>query len=149
MLYADGKVGTMRSITMTPDPTASRPVPKARYCGIYKPGHDMHHIQARLSLKDGLGPSRTVASVDDDGTITFTNGTTAWHHDPKRLRALLARHGRGVWMGTKGVLRVPCAGGAYCISIADEPTPCRLIQPGSRARDTHDHARRSSPVERS
>jgi hypothetical protein len=74
-----------------------------------------------------------VASVADDGTITFTDGSTAWNHDPKRLRVLVARFGRNVWIGTKGVLRVPYPGGAYCVSIADGPTPCRL----SRAH-THD-----------
>ena len=119
---------------MNSKPNVSRPVSTAGSCGTYGAGHDVHHIQARLSLKDGLGSSRTVASVDDDGTITFTNGTSAWNHDPRRLRALLAQHGHGVWIGTKNVLRIPCPGGAYCISIADEPTPCRLTHPSAPRR---------------
>jgi hypothetical protein len=124
----------MRSDAMTPNPNVPRPAPKARHCGTYRPGHDVHHIQARLSLKEGLGLSRIVASVDDDGTLIFTNGTSAWHHDPKRLRALLAQHGRGVWVGAKDLLRIPYPGGAYCISIADEAAPCWLTHRGATRR---------------
>jgi hypothetical protein len=85
----------------------------------------MHYIQAKLSREDGPGVARTIESVADDGTITCTDGTRLWNHDPERLRALLAVHGNDVLLGTHGVLRVPNRDGAFCISVSDEPDPCR------------------------
>ena len=118
---------------------AARDVPPARICGAYRVGHDMHFIQARLSAEDGPGTARTVESVADDGTIICTDGTRLWNHDPSRLRTILEIHGMDVLLGTRGVLRVPNGAGAYCVSVTDQPDPCRPetgeVRPGESILD--------------
>jgi hypothetical protein len=109
---------------MAADVDVPREVPPAWVCGAYRVGHDMHFIQARLSTEDGPGVARIVKSVADDGTITFTDGTQCWNHDPARLRTIIDSCGADVMRGTHGVLRVPNANGAYCISVTEEPDPC-------------------------
>src|SRR5438128_1656577 len=59
-------------------------------CGSYHPGHDVHVISA---LHGERGEPRTIRAIADDGTITFTDGSTAWNHDPARLRIILDRCG--------------------------------------------------------
>jgi hypothetical protein len=110
---------------MASDADAVREVPRVRTCGAYRVGHDMHFIQARLSAEDGPGVPRTIASIADDGTIVCTDGTRLWNHDPVRLRTIIGIWGPDVMVGTRGVLRVPNGDGAYCISVSDEPDPCR------------------------
>ena len=84
-----------------------------------------HFIQVRKSLESGPGTPATVTRVDDDGTITFADGTTKWNHEPGRLRAALARHGSGVFLGAFGVLRVPKGRGvSMWFGLGDGPTPC-------------------------
>jgi hypothetical protein len=101
-------------------------MPPVWTCGAYRLGHDVHFIQVRLSGEDGPGEERTITSVADDGTISFTRGAAVWNHDPERLRTILAEHGYAARLGSKGVLRVPHDdAGAYCFSVADEPDPCR------------------------
>lgn len=85
----------------------------------------MHYIQSRLSMEDGLGRRVTFESVSDDGTIVFTDGTRLWNHDPVRVRALVALRGREMRLGTRGVLRIPDDGGWSCVSVTNEPDPCR------------------------
>jgi hypothetical protein len=36
-------------------------------CGAYRPGHDIHSIQARLCSEAGPGVPNRVERVDDDG----------------------------------------------------------------------------------
>ena len=94
-------------------------------CGSYRPGHMPHFIQVRKSWESGPGTPATVTRVDDDGTITFADGTTRWNHEPERLRAALERHGSGVFLGAFGVLRGPEGGGvSMCFCLGGEPTPC-------------------------
>jgi hypothetical protein len=97
-----------------------------RRCGSYTLGHDVHFSQARLSLSDGVGPQQTVQDVAADGTITFSDGSSVWHHDPTRLKAALALVGNQARLGTHGVLRVASEGASYyCFSVSAEPDPCR------------------------
>jgi hypothetical protein len=103
----------------------SRAAPAVRSCGSYHYGHDVHFIQARLSSESGPGERRTVADIDDDGTIRFVAGAPVWNHDPERLRTVLSVYGPQVRIGSHGVLRVPSERGAYCFSIATERDPCR------------------------
>lgn len=74
---------------MSPDSTP-REVPPAGYCGSYRRGHDVHFTQARLTWEMRRDEHRTVRHIADDGTITFTDNTTVWNHDPGRLRTVLA-----------------------------------------------------------
>jgi hypothetical protein len=109
---------------------------RPRRCGSYRLGHEVHFIQARLSWESGPGTPRTIKSVTDDGTISFTDGTHLWHHDPARLRALLRRLGNNVLIGSHGVLKVPRPDGSgeYFFSVAEQPDPCRAetseVRPG-------------------
>jgi hypothetical protein len=98
-----------------------------RHCGSYRPGHQVHVIQARTSAEAGAGAPAIVTSIADDGTITFADGTTRWNHEPARLREAVERHGARVLVGAHGVLRVPHRSGAHLFSLGDTATPC----PGS------------------
>ena len=106
-------------------PDRDQAVPRARCCGNYREGHDVHFIQVRLSLADGVGKACTIESVSDDGTIALSDGTHLWNHDPSRLRAIISRFGNAVRLGTYGVLRVPHPGGELCFSVREGPDPCR------------------------
>jgi hypothetical protein len=110
---------------MESDSTSPRDLPPVRHCGSYQPGHDIHYIQARLSFGLGGGQWCTIRDVADDGTITFSDASDAWNHDPYRLRAVLAHCGTSVLLGAYGVLRLPTDRGAYCFSVRAEPDPCR------------------------
>ncbi|MDA1093573.1 MAG: hypothetical protein O3A25_09945 [Acidobacteria bacterium] len=121
---------TTESTSTEPDigPAAHRRVQQdleVLQCGSYRPGHMLHFIQVRKSGQSGPGTPATVTRVDDDGTITFADGTTKWNHEPERLRAALERHGSGVFRGAFGVLRVPTGPGRFlCFCLGDEPTRC-------------------------
>jgi hypothetical protein len=100
------------------------PIERVRPCGSYTPGHDVHYIQARKSGEAGAGQAAHIVSVDDDGTITFADGTTLWNHDPDRLRGLLERHGFDVRLCAYGVMKLPHDATAYCFCVAPAATPC-------------------------
>jgi len=109
------------------------PIERVRPCGSYTPGHDVHYIQARKSREAGDRRSARIGSVEDNGTITFADGTTLWNHDPARLRGLLAIHGSDVSLRAYGVMGLPHDGSEYCFCVAPEATPCpgRADPPGS------------------
>jgi hypothetical protein len=102
-----------------------------RRCGSYKPGHEPHHIQVRLSRRPGETSPAPVrlGEVQDDGTFTVeVHGEVAelWTHDPARLRALADRApGSITWQPRWRLLRV----GSYCFNVATaadgEPHGCR------------------------
>ena len=97
----------------------------AAHCGSYRPGHEVNFSQAKLSWEHTEHDRRaTVRAVADDGTITFADGSTLWHHEPERLRAAVERYGPNVLLGGYGVLKVPNRHNAYYFSVGDEPTPC-------------------------
>ena len=107
------------------------PIERVRPCGSYTPGHDMHYIQARKSREAGERRPARIDSVDDDGTITFADGTTLWNHDPARLQGLLAIHGSDVSLRAYGVMGLAHDGGEYCFCVAPERrrAPARRIRP--------------------
>ncbi len=111
---------------MTSDVPTSDAILPVRSCGSYTFGHDVHFIQANLSLRDGVGAHQAVEKVGSDGTIAFADGSSVWHHNPARLRAALALAGGMARLGTRGVLRVASGEGAYyCFSVSQGPEPCR------------------------
>jgi len=78
----------------------------------------------QISNREGPGEPCAVAGVADDGTITFTDGSTLWHHDPARLRAALAHAGNQALRAPRSILKVACEDGWYCFSVAEESHPC-------------------------
>jgi hypothetical protein len=114
-------------------------VASASRCGSYRFGHDIHPTQARLSVQNEPGDAYTVATVADDGTVTFTDGVTRWNHDPSALRAVLARCGDDVWLRDPGVLAIPEGEWTRCFSVAEAPDPCRPetaeVRPGESILD--------------
>ena len=110
-----------------PSDTPNRePIRAPRYCGSYTLGHDAHFTQVRLSLRDGVGAEQTVQSVGTEGTITFADGSSAWHHDPGRLKEALTLAGNRARLGSHGVLRVASGQESnYCFSVSLTPVPCR------------------------
>jgi hypothetical protein len=116
----------------------NRGVPGKR-CGAFRPGHDMHYIQARLCSEAGPGVPSRVDRVDDDGTIHLADGTTVWNHDPEGVRKLLSARGNDVFVASHGVLRVPDETGAYMVCVSTAPDPCRPetaeVIPGESIRD--------------
>jgi hypothetical protein len=111
---------------MLPDALGWDEIPRVRNCGSYTLGHDVHFIQARLSLRDGLGEYQSVKGVASDGTITFADGSSVWHHNPMRLRAALRRADNLARLGTHGVLRVASDEHSdYCFSVSLARDPCR------------------------
>jgi hypothetical protein len=94
--------------------------------------------------------AHTISSVADGGTITFTDGTRLWNHDPERLRVILERYGVEAVIGSHGVLRVPSKqGAAYCFSVAAVPDPLptrdQRVPPGRIARRRAPPPKRRSP----
>jgi hypothetical protein len=94
-------------------------------CGSYTPGHEIHHIQARLCTEAGPGEPNQVERVDDDGTIHLVDATTLWNHDPEALRHVLQAYGNDVFVASHGVLRVPNPESSFMFCVSREPRPCR------------------------
>ena len=100
-------------------------------CSLYRPGHQVHFIQARLASEMGPETYRRgeILSVGDDGWIVAEFGgepMRMWNHDPARARACFAESGGVVGLSGYGVLHAPTgAGRRYCICVAtDVSTPC-------------------------
>lgn len=119
--------------------TDDQSIPSGIRCGAYRPGHDVHFIQARLCWETGPGVPNRIERVDDDGTIHFADGTTLWNHDPERLRLILERYGPDVFVASHGLVRVPNETGSYMICVSQAPDPCRPetaeVIPGESIRD--------------
>lgn len=110
-------------------------VPLPCDCESHVNGHTVHWVQERASRNAGPGQPCTVSDVADDGTITFADGSSCWHHDPHRLRIALANVGNQALLCELGVLRVQSAFDPrvnYCFSVYSAPSPCLLprVVPG-------------------
>lgn len=108
---------------------------RATHCGLYLPGHDVHWIQAKVSLKgDAIPPEPGhVLQVRSDGLlIVEVQGSVhrLWNHDPDRLELLVsANGGRVTYQPGFSLLRTASEeGGRYlfCVAAADAPDrrPC-------------------------
>lgn len=110
-------------------------VPRPCNCDSYTRGHTVHWVQERASRRVGPEQPCTVRDVTDDGTITFADGSTCWHHDPQRLRIALANVGNQALLCALGVLRVQDATDPqvrHCFSVDSAASPCLLprVVPG-------------------
>ena len=97
---------------MTTSPASGAPrrtiraIPLPGPCENHLNGHRVHWVQERASRRKGPGQPHTVTDVADDGTITFADGSTCWHHEPHRLRIALANVDSQAELCALGVLRV-------------------------------------------
>lgn len=89
-----------------------------RRCGIYKPGHQVHPIQARKAAAvpgiaaELLGiEGSTVVLVVGDGVRRYGN------HDPRRLLVFMREHPDVFLVEPWGVLRVGGGGHRFLFSV--------------------------------
>ena len=105
------------------------PVRARRDCPSFRPGHQTHWIQAKLSVsryRDTRQPVEAV-TVDDSGLLVLTmpDGTVEhrWTHDPRFVRARLAGPDRRpVQLSEPALLLV----GQTCLSVCtvDDAVRC-------------------------
>ena len=100
-------------------------------CDLYRPGHQVHRIQANLAGGDTRRQGKAVI-VSEDGWIKVAIGNHVeqfWHHDVERARDILAVCGGRVEVSIKGLLMAgPQEDGSYyniCVADAKKgATPC-------------------------
>jgi hypothetical protein len=104
-------------------------------CGLYVPGHDVHWIQANLSVKHESErpwePGRLVDVHPDGSIVVEIQGAIRrlWNHNPERL-ARLAALNDGAISHQPGfhLLSTPSSQGSYLFCVADaeseELRPC-------------------------
>jgi hypothetical protein len=101
-------------------------------CALFKPGHQVHYIQAKLAGECDPANYRTgeVVKVDDDGWITLdADGEVLrfWSHDPARARQCFEESFGRVGLPGRSLLHAPTAKGRYCICIAQNATRCASV----------------------
>ncbi len=103
-------------------------------CDSYAPGHWVHWIQHKLSVRDPGPVIPVTASVDEAGTVLLEGKDlylAAWNHRPALVRAALRRSGgearwQPSWhllVATTGAL-VDGASNAFNLAAADEHNEC-------------------------
>jgi len=100
-------------------------------CALYKPGHQVHFIQAKLGWQENRANYRTgkLLSVEDDGWIAVEVGGELlrfWNHQPERARWCFEQSGGRIGLPGYGLLHAPNKrGGNYCFCVSPGgPTPC-------------------------
>jgi hypothetical protein len=106
--------------------------PVCRSCKSYRPGHQVHWIQAKKSSEEGQPVIYVSVVVHDNGQIDIEGhdlSLVMWNHDPARLRSASGYRARVVWKPRYHVLNVS----GYVFSMADlaEQTAClqKVAQP--------------------
>jgi hypothetical protein len=82
-----------------------------RSCPSYRPGHQVHWIQAKKSVEEQQPVINVSVEVDDDGRIDIVGDElklTLWNHDPGRLRSALD-YAVGQ-CGSRVITSCPCLG---------------------------------------
>ena len=77
--------------------------PVDRSCKSYRPGHQVHWIQAKKSAEEEQPVIYVSVVVHDDGQIDIEGhdlSLVMWNHDPARLRSALGYRARG-WYGSR------------------------------------------------
>jgi hypothetical protein len=105
-------------------------------CALYRPGHQVHFIQAKLSWEgDPLKyRSGSLVSVEDDGWITVeVDGAEVrvWNHEPARARHRIEAAGGLVVLREPHILATPSADGNALFSISETVTAC--VPPSAEA----------------
>ena len=99
-------------------------------CGLYLRGHDVHWIQAKLSVQQqSERPFRPghLLDVQSDGVVIVEVDDVLhrlWNHDTHRMKHLVARN-RGVvtYQPGFGLLRTRSSEGSYLFCVADADSP--------------------------
>ena len=106
-----------------------------RACRLYRPGHQVHWIQAKKSVEEQQPVIDVAVVVHDDGRIDIQGddlNLTAWNHDPDRLQSAVDYWGRAVWKPRYHVLSLPgLFGFIFNMATLDMRTEC---WPGPRDR---------------
>lgn len=109
-----------------------------KHCDLYAPGHWVHWIQHKLSVR-APGPVIPVtASVDDDGVLVLEgNGfcVAAWNHRPALVHTALRRSGGSAWWEPRWhLLVVPTgtlvdgASNEFSLAAAHEKRGCSVTR---------------------
>jgi len=115
-----------------------RPAPPVRTCGSYRPGHDVHYIQARR-LADAPGFRVVALDLVDPTTVQLTLdfhgegdpegywGLTQYHHDAARIEHTWEERGDGFLVSTGKLLKIGTPLVHACFSVGNHPvTPCTV-----------------------
>ena len=102
--------------------------PIDRSCGSYRPGHQVHWIQAKKSMEEQQPVIDVSIVVHDDRRVEIDGeelNLTLWNHDPDRLQSALDHWGRAVWKPRYHVLSLPgLSGFLFNMAAPDDRTPC-------------------------
>lgn len=103
-------------------------------CDSYGPGHLVHWIQYKHSVREPGPVIPVTASLDDDGVILLERNDLllmGWNHRPELVAAgLLASRGAAVWQPRWRLLLVPPgdrvdgASNAFYFAALDQRRPC-------------------------
>ncbi len=107
-----------------------------KQCDSYGPGHWVHWIQHKLSVREPAPVIPVTASVDDDGVVILEGYDLLlerWNHRPALIQAALRRSG-GIaqWKPRWHVLVVPTgdlvdgASNVFSLAAADERRECHV-----------------------
>ncbi len=102
--------------------------PIDRSCGSYRPGHQVHWIQAKKAVEEEQPVIDVAVVVHDDGLVDIDGGElnlTLWNHDPDRLRSAMDYWGRAVWKPRYHVLSLPgLFGYVFSMATLDKRAEC-------------------------
>jgi hypothetical protein len=115
--------------------------PPLRPCGLYRPGHNVHQIQANRSLGDDENPPERgrLLHVEPDGLVVIEvdgDERLLWNHDPQRLEQVVtANHNLILHQPRWRMLRSPDPSGEseafICVARYGDPevVPCSVVPP--------------------
>lgn len=105
-----------------------------KHCHLYGPGHWVHWIQHKLSVREPGSLIPVIASLDDDGMVKLEGNhllLVGWNHRPALMRAALLRSdGLARWQPRWHLLVVPTgdlingAGNAFSLATLGERRRC-------------------------
>ena len=107
-------------------------------CGLFKPGHNPHWIQAKKGWEEKVDvpvPGRLISTSDDDTIVIEMDGQQLhlWNHEPQRIaEAAEASGGTIEYQDHWGLLWVPSKDGRYAFCVTRSPdahVPCPLQPP--------------------
>jgi hypothetical protein len=99
-----------------------------RSCRSYRPGHQVHWIQAKKSVEDQQPVIDVAVVVRDDGRVAIEGDEltlTMWNHDPAGLQSAVYPRGHAVWKPRLHVLSVAgLFGYVFKLAPLDKRTEC-------------------------